>query len=226
MDGRLGGVAQAGGAGAVLLGRHDDDILQALDIDLVGAGVPLAGEEVGQHGLGHGVLVGDGALEGGAGEDDHGPEPHGGLLALELVQPPVALGVQVQLQHVQRLVAEHAHQAQAVGPLLGAAAKDHQGGVILLAEELEGGGVLEGVDGVLLGELLGEGLAQGVQVGQGILGDLGAGGAPEEEAGLRVLLLLRRALLEGALGAGVTGFSRRRTTSFSLDALKSFGILK
>lgn len=205
----LGAVAQAGGAGAALLGGGDDHVLQALDVDLVGAGAPLAGEEVGEHGLGHGVLVGDGALEGGAGEDDHGPEAEGGLLALELVQPPVALGVEVELQHVEDLVAEGADDGQAVGPLLGAAAEDHQGGVVLLAEELERGSVLEGVDGVLLGELLGEGLAQREEVGEGVLRDLRAGGAAEEEAGLGVLLLLGGALLEGALGAGITGFSGR-----------------
>lgn len=207
----LGAVAQAGGAGAAaLLGGGDDDVLQALDVDLVGAGPPLAGEEVGQHGLCHGVLVCDGALEGGAGEDDHGPEADGGLLAPELVQAPVGLGVEVELEHVENLVAEGADDGQAVGPLLGAAAEDHQGGVVLLAEELERGGILEGVDGVLLGELLGEGLAQGEEVGEGVLGHLGAGGAAQEEAGLGVLLLLGGSLLEGALGAGITGFSERR----------------
>ncbi len=39
--------------------------------------------------------------------------------------------------------------------LLAGRAEDEQRGVVLLAEELEGGGILEGVDLVLLGELLG-----------------------------------------------------------------------
>lgn len=199
---------------ALLLGGADNHVLQPLDVDLVGAGAPLAGEEVRQQALGGGVLVVDGALPRGAGEDDHGPQAHGGLLALELVQAAVPLGVEVQLEHVVGLVAEGADEGEAVGPLLGGGAEDEEGGVVLLGEELEGGGVLEGVDGVLLGELLGQGLAQLVEVVEGVLGHLGAGGAAEEEDRLGVLDGLGGAFGEGALGAGIARFAGRRVVVF------------
>lgn len=63
------------------------------------------------------------------------------------------------------------------------------------------------MDGVFLCEFLGEGLAQGKEVGEGVLGDLGAGGAAEEEDGLGVLDGFWGAFLEGPLGAGVARFS-------------------
>jgi hypothetical protein len=70
------------------------------------------------------------------------------------------------------------------------------------------------VDGVLLGEFLGEGLAHGEEVVHGILDDLGAVVAAEEEACLGVLDGFGLALLEGSLGASVTRFSGRK---FALD---------
>lgn len=91
--------------------------------------------------------------------------------------------------------------------LLLCAAKDEETGVVLLGEELDGGGILKRVDGVLLGELLGQRLAHGEEVVHGILDDLGAVVAAEEEACLGVLDGLGLALLEGSLGAGITGFS-------------------
>jgi hypothetical protein len=69
-----GTVAEAsGGRGLGLIGRDDDNILQALDVDLFRPGPPLAGKEISEHAFGHGELVRDGALEGGAREDEHGP---------------------------------------------------------------------------------------------------------------------------------------------------------
>lgn len=204
VDRRFGSQAPVDGPGA-LLGRDGDNILQALDVDLVRGAV--ADEEVGQHALGHGVLVGDGALKGGAGEDDHGPQADGGLLAAELGEAAEGVGVEVQLEHVEELVAKGAGQGEAVGPLLAAAAEDEEGGVVLLGEELERGGVLEGVHGVLLGELLGERLPQLGQVGEGVLNNLATSRAAQKEGGLGVLDGLGGALLEGPLGAGVTGFS-------------------
>lgn len=200
VDGGLVAVADG------LLGRDGDHVLETLDVDLVGA---LAAEEIEEEALGEGVLVGHGAVERGAGKDNHGAQADGELAALELVDLAVRLLVEVELEHVERLVAEHADHGQGVGALLGAAAKDHERGVVLLGEELERRGVLEGVDRVLLGELLGERDAQLVQVGEGILHDLRARGAAQEEARLGVLDGLGGLLLEGALGAGVAGFSRR-----------------
>lgn len=188
-----------------LLSRQHHDVLQTLDIDFVGGA--LATEEIGKQALGNGVLVLHGALPCGAGEDNHGPQADGRLLSLELLEGAEAFGVQAQLQHVQDLEAKSARKCQAVGALLGAAAEDEEGGIVLLGKELERRSIFKGVYGVLLGELLGEWLTQGKEVGKGILGDLRAGGAAKEEDGLWVLDGLWGALLEGAFGAGVTGFS-------------------
>lgn len=190
-------------AGGVLCG-DGDDVLQAFDVDLVRG---LALEEVEKEALCEGVLVGDGALKGASRKEDHGPHANGELLGLELRDGAVALVVEVQLQHVEHLVAKGADKRQRVRALLLRAAKDEEAGVVFFGEELDGGGVLEGVDGVLLGELLGEGLAHGEEVVHGVLDDLGAVVAAEEEACLWVLDGLGLALLEGSLGAGVTGFS-------------------
>ena len=83
--------------------------------------------------------------------------------------------------------------------LLLSAPEDHETGVVLFGEELERGGVLEGVDGILLGEFLGEGLAHVVEVVEGILDELGAGCATEEETGFGVLDGFRLSLLESTL---------------------------
>lgn len=64
-----------------------------------------------------------------------------------------------------------------------------------------------GLTVVLLGELFGERLAEGEEVGHGILDDLGACGTAEEEARLWVLDGLGGLLLEGALGASIPWFS-------------------
>jgi hypothetical protein len=53
-------------------------------------------------------------------------------------------------------MAKCADASEGVWALLAGGAEDDEGGVVLLAEELEGGGILEWVDLVLLGELLGE----------------------------------------------------------------------
>lgn len=202
VDGGLG-VALAGG----VFGGDGDDVLQTLDVDLVRG---LALEEVDEDALCEGVLVGGGALKGAAGEEDHGPHANGEFFGLELRDGAVAFVVEVQLQHVEHLVAESADKGQRVRALLLRAAKDEEAGVVFFGEELDGGGVLEGVDGVLLGELFGQRLAHGEEVVHGVLDDLGAVVAAEEEACLGVLDGLGLALLEGSLGAGVTGFSGGR----------------
>lgn len=205
MDRRLQTAPIPESGGILFFGGADDHVLQTLNVDLVGSA--LAAEEISQHAAGSGVLVLDGALPGGAGEDDHGPEADGGLLALELIEAAIALGVEVELEHVVGLVAKGTDQGEAVGALLAGAAKDEEGGVILFRKELEAGGVLEGVDGVLLGELLGQGLAQLEEIVQGILYDLRAARTPEEEDGLGVLDGEGGTLCQGTLRAGVTRFS-------------------
>lgn len=86
-------------------------------------------------------------------------------------------------------------------------AKDEERSIVLLGEELEGRGVLKGVDGVLFCEFLSQGLAKLEQVVEAILDDLGAGGPAEEEDGLGVLDGLGGAFCEGPLGAGVAWFA-------------------
>lgn len=196
----------------LLLGGHGDDVLQALDVDLVQR---LAPEEVEEEALGERVLVGDGALERRAGEQQHGPQPDGELLGPELRDGAEALGVKVQLQHVEDLGRKGADKGQRVRALLARAAKDEQAGVVLLREELERRRVLEGVDGVLLCELLGERLAHGVQLRQGVLHYLRAGGAAEEEARLGVLNGLGLALLERPLGPGIARLAADNPVSVS-----------
>ncbi len=72
---------------------------------------------------------------------------------------------------------------------------------------LERRGVLKGEDTVLLGEALDVGGAQGDEIVLGVLGDLGARGAAQEEGCLGVLDDLGLTVGEGALRAGVLGFS-------------------
>ena len=100
--------------------------------------------------------------------------------------------------------------------LLGGGTEDDEGGIVLLGEELDGGGIIEWVDLVLLGELLGEWSAKGVEVGEGVLGLLGAGSAAEEKRLLWVLDWLWSLLVEGTLGARVSWFSSRRIRIVSL----------
>lgn len=102
---------------------------------------------------------------------------------------------------------EGAHEGESVRALLGRGAEDEQRGVVFLAEELERRGVLEGVDLVLLGELLGQRDPELVQVGDGVLGDLGAGGAAEEEGIFGVLDGFGGFLVERPLAAGISRFS-------------------
>jgi hypothetical protein len=92
-------------------------------------------------------------------------------------------------------------------PLLAARSKHQHTAVVLLGEELQRGNVLEGMDVILLGELLGERTAEGVEVGEGILGDLGTGGAPQEEGSFGVLDGFGGFLVERTLGARIARFS-------------------
>jgi hypothetical protein len=104
-------------------------------------------------------------------------------------------------------VTEGAHERDVVRSLVLRAAEAEKTGVVLLGEELEGGGIVEGMDGVLLAELLGEGNTEGVELVEGVLDDLRAGGAAEKEAGFGVLDGFGFALLESPLGAGIARFS-------------------
>lgn len=92
---------------------------------------------------------------------------------------------------------------------LAAGAEYQEGSVVLLGEELERGGVVEGVDGVLLGELFCERDTQLVQVCKCVLGYLRAGCAAEEECGFGVLDCLWGFFVECAFGARVAWFARR-----------------
>jgi hypothetical protein len=58
--------------------------------------------------------------------------------------------------------------------LLLTASEDEERRIVLFREEFERRGVVEGMDGVLLGELFGERQAEGVQVIEGVLSDLRA----------------------------------------------------
>lgn len=196
---------------SVLLGADGNDVLQTLDVDLV-VGVTL--EEVNQHALGERVLIGDGALKGGSGKEKHRSQTDGEFLRLELGDGTEALWVEVKLEHVERLVGKGADKGERVGALLLAAAKEEKAGVVFLGEELERGCVVEGVDGVLLCELLGQGLAHLVEIVEGILDDLRARRSAEEKACLGVLFGLGLTLLERALGASVAGFSSKHIVSF------------
>jgi len=71
--------------------------------------------------------------------------------------------------------------------LLARAAEDEDASVIFLREEFETGGVFKGMDFVLLGEFLGKGDTKLVEIGQGILGNLRAGGTTQEEGSLGFL---------------------------------------
>lgn len=63
------------------------------------------------------------------------------------------------------------------------------------------------MDGVLLGEFLGEWNAELVQVCEGVLGDLRAGCSTEKEGGFGVLDCFWGFFVEGSFGAGVARFS-------------------
>ena len=89
--------------------------------------------------------------------------------------------------------------------LLAVAAKDHHRGIVLLAEELQAAGVLEGVDDVLLAELDAERALERVQVGHDQVEDLRGRRVLEEEGGARVLVQLRRLVVQEALGARILG---------------------
>lgn len=140
----------------VVLGGDGHNVLQALGVNLV-RGIAL--EEVNEHALGERKLIRHGALKRRASKEHHRPQAHGKLLRLELRHGAERFGIEVQLQHVEDLVPKGADESDGMGPLLLAAAKDEEAGVVLVGEELERGRVLKGVDGVLLCEFLGERLA-------------------------------------------------------------------
>jgi hypothetical protein len=190
----------------LIAGRDGNNVLQSLDIDLVRW---LALEEIDEEALCVGVLIGDRAFEWHSAEDQHRLQSDGTLGVLELRQSSEALLVEVEFQHVQHLVAKGAHHGERMWALLGGGAKDEDGGVVLLGEELEGSGIVEWVDIILLGELLGKRAAQRVKICEGVLGKLGARGAAKEKRSLRVLDGLGGLLVEGTLGARIAGFTAR-----------------
>jgi len=207
-----------------LIGCDDHNVLQSLNVDLVGY---LAAEEVDEHGPGHGEGRGYGALKGCAGEHHEGAGTNGDLLGLELADAAERLGVEVELEHVEQLVVKGARKGDGARTLLAAAGEQDETAVVLLGEEGEGASIFKGVDGVLLVEALGVRLPHGVEVGQGILSLRGGcqqgesiGVAPrvvtydlvtcrpsQEESCLWVLDNLGRPLLKSALGARRPGFA-------------------
>lgn len=195
-----------------LLGRQHHHILQPLHINFIRRA--LAAKEIRQHALGDRILILHRTLPRRTRKHHHRPQSNSRLLALKLLQHAETLRIQVQLQHVEDFATKCPRKGEAVGSLLGAAAKDEEGGIVFLGKEFERRGVFKGVDGVFLCEFLGERLAQGKEVGKGVLGDLGAGGAAEEEDGFRVLDGFGGALLEGPLGAGVARFSKGQGKGF------------
>lgn len=153
----------------LILGAEVDHELQTLNIDALRL---LATEEIREVALCLGIRIGNRALERCAGKADHWPQSDRRLLILELAKLTERLRVDGQLEHVEDLPLEEAHEGQAVGALLAVVAEDHERGVVLLAEELERIGILEGVDIVLLVELDRKRLLQRLQIGQGPLRDL------------------------------------------------------
>lgn len=76
-----------------------------------------------------------------------------------------------------------------------------------MGEELERGGVFEGVDGVFLVKADGEGLFEAVEVGEEATDEGGGGAAFEEERRFGVFGCEGGAFGEGAGGAGGFGFA-------------------
>lgn len=155
----------------LVLGAEVDHELQTLDIHALR--IPAA-KKVREVTLRLCVCIRNRALERGAGKAEHGLQADGGLLVLELVELAEGVWVDVQLEHVENLPLEEAHEGQTVGPLLAVVAEDHERCVVLFAEELERVGVLERVNIVLLVELDRERLLQLLEVRQRVLRDLAA----------------------------------------------------
>lgn len=87
------------------------------------------------------------------------------------------------------------------------ASEDKQRGVVFQREELERRRVLEGVQGVFLGEADGEGALERVEVLERQLGDFAALAAAQEENCFWVLDGLGLALGDCAGGAGIARFA-------------------
>lgn len=188
--------------GSVLGGRKAQNVLQALDID---GGDRLASKKVHPQVLDLAQsLV---ALPDVAAEQHHGLHSDLWLLGREAGEGAVGVRRDTKLVHVEDTVVKGAGDGEVLGALLGVRGEGDQGGVVLVREELERGGILEGCHGVLLGEPDRVGLLERVEVGQDRLHDLGGAGAAEEESGLGVLDELGEAVVGGALGAGILGLS-------------------
>jgi len=85
--------------------------------------------------------------------------------------------------------------------------EDQNRSVVLLGEEFERCGVFEWVDGILLSKFLSERDPQLVEVGEGVLNDLRAGCAAQEERGFGILCRLRSFFVLGSLAARIARFS-------------------
>lgn len=183
--------------------RDTDEVLQALDVNFGGI---LSTEQVDEQALGQCVLGFIGILEYGAVESHERLQANTRLFVLELLQCAEGLWINVQLEHVEELVIERTGQREAVGSLLGVKRQDEERGIVLEREELERGGIVEGVDVVLLGETLDKGSLETGEIGDGQLENLRRLLAAYEEGRLGVLVLLRLACLECACCAGILGF--------------------
>lgn len=181
---------------SAILCANGDDVLETFDVNLV-AGLAL--EEIKEHALRKGEFVADRALKGSTSEQDHRPQANGEFLRFKLSNGTEALWVEVELKHVKNLVTKGANKSQGVRALLLAATKNEETGVVLFGEKLERGGIVKGMDGVLLGELLSERLAHLMKIIESILDYLRACCSAEEEAHLGILVCLWFALLEGSL---------------------------
>jgi len=63
------------------------------------------------------------------------------------------------------------------------------------------------MDVVFFREFLRQGTAEGIEVCEGVLGDLGTGCAAQEETGFGVFGGFGGFFVEGSFGAGIAGFS-------------------
>lgn len=87
------------------------------------------------------------------------------------------------------------------------ASEHHERGVVFLAEEFEAGSIFERVNGIFLGETYGVRAFEGVKIGEQGVDQGGGRRAAEEEGGFSIFDWERLLFCEGALRAGILGFS-------------------
>mmetsp|Transcript_45570 Transcript_45570/g.102904 ORF Transcript_45570/g.102904 Transcript_45570/m.102904 type:complete len:304 (+) Transcript_45570:208-1119(+) len=190
-------------------GGEGDDVVEGGQVD---RGHFLAPHEVQQQAP-QGLVVRRGLVPGLPEEHDAGlgPEPlgvHRPRQRVGRVHPQLQRGERVarlhpELGHVEDVAVEAPAEGQVVGPLLGVVRDREEGAVVLLAQELERGVVLERVHvGVLPLHELAEGLAQARQVLEEPPHPLGGFGPAQEDGLLGVLDHLGRLLLHRARRSG------------------------